>query len=309
MIVCLSLNPCLDQSASIPRFSYDSPNRIAVERLDVGGKGINVARVLTELGESCLVVGFDYAGAPLCAALAEEGVACRLVPVAGKLRVNLKLKEIETGRTIEISERGATVTPEQVQKVGERLLDRCAPGDWAVLCGSLPPGAGSETYGSLCAALKEKGCRVAADCDGDALLHVLLTRPDLIKPNEQEFQALTGVSAGDLPAALRACQTLHSRGVGAVCLSRGAEGALLSTPEGAFLSPAAPVVPQGVQGAGDSLLAGLLFALNRGETPQNALRYASAAAGASVMRPGTLLGKKEDVEALLPGMTAERCCF
>lgn len=309
MIVCASLNPSLDKSASLSHFFYDRPNRIAVERLDVGGKGINAARLLKELGGNCLLIGFDYTGAPIRAALEKKGIACRLVPIDGELRVNLKLKEIGTGRTIEISEGGAPVAPRQLEEAEALLLGCCAPGDWAVLCGSLPPGTGAETYGRLCGALKKKGCHVAVDCDGPALAAAAAAGPDLIKPNAQEFQALTGVSAGDTPAALAACRALHSRGVSAVCLSRGAEGALLSLPGEAWLASAAPVTPQGVQGAGDSLLGGLILALNRGDAPPDALRYASAAAGASVMRPGTLLAKRADAEALLPRVRVERFCF
>lgn len=309
MIVCASLNPCLDKSASLAHFSYDCPNRITVERLDVGGKGINVARLLKELGGKSLLVGFDYAGAPIRAALAEAGVACRLAPLAGELRVNLKLKEADMGRTLEISERGIPVSLEQLKEMETLLLDSCQPGDWAVLSGSLPPAAEPTTYGRFCEALKRKGCRVAADCDGPALAAVIAKGPDLIKPNAQEFEALTGVSAKNIPAVLHACRALHSRGVGAVCLSRGAEGALLSLPGEAWLASAAPVKAQGVQGAGDSLLGGLILALSRGDTPQEALRYASATAGASVMRPGTLLAKRADAEALLPRIRVEQCCF
>ena len=309
MIYALSLNPCLDKTAAVPQFFLDAPNRIQVERLDLGGKGVNVARVLLEMGGEGLLLGFDYTGEPVKNAMEKEEIPVWLLPVAGDLRVNMKLRDLATGHTIEINERGAQVSAEQLQQLTDELLRRCRPGDWIALSGSLPPGAGVDTYACLCRALKEKGCHVAVDCDGPALLAALEEGPSLIKPNAQEFFALTGVSADDLSAALAACRILHEKGIGMICLSRGEDGAILSTLKGAYSCPAAPVTALGVQGAGDSMLAGLLTALSRGEDASQALRYATAVAGASVMRPGTLLGQKVDAERLLSLLPMPEICF
>ena len=309
MIYAISLNPCLDKTAAVPRFSLDAPNRIQVERLDLGGKGVNVARVLAEMGGDGLLMGFDYAGEPVKKAMEKERIPAWLLPVAGDLRVNMKLRELESGRTIEINERGAEVSQAQLQQLTDELLRRCRPGDWVSLSGSLPPGAGTDTYAGLCRALKEKGCFVAVDCDGPALLAALEEGPALIKPNAQEFFALTGVPADDLPAALAACRKLHEKGVSMICLSRGEEGAVLSCKDGAYSCPAAPVPALGVQGAGDSMLAGLLIAFSRGENAKNALRYATAVAGSSVMRPGTLLGQRADAQRLLAQLPMPDSCF
>ena len=309
MLHCLSLNPALDKSASLPRFSFDSPNRLELQRLELGGKGVNVAKMLRTLGAEVCLSGFDYAGKPVEKALAGSGVSLHLLPLNGELRVNLKIKETETGRTLEINERGCAVNEEELTGLGKALFDLCRPGDFISLSGSLPPGAPRNTYAGLCGALKKKGCFVAVDCDGDVLWHALSAAPDLIKPNAQEFEALTGVSAQSLPEAIAACKKLLQKGVGAVCLSRGAEGALYCGKEGVFSCPAAPVAVKGVQGAGDSLLAGMLFALSQNIHPGEALRFASAVAGASVMQPGTVLGKKEDVEKILSRMPESLRCF
>lgn len=309
MIYALSLNPCLDKTAAVPCFSLDAPNRIQVERLDLGGKGVNVARVLLEMAGEGLLMGFDYAGEPVKTAMEKEHIPAWLLPVSGDLRVNMKLRDLETGHTIEINERGAEVSEAQLQQLMDELLRRCRPGDWVSLSGSLPPGAKADTYAILCRSLREKGCFVAVDCDGPALMAALERGPSLLKPNAQEFFALTGVQASDLPAALAACRKLHAKGIQMICLSRGEEGAVLSTAEGAWECPAADVPALGVQGAGDSMLAGLLIALSRGYDAPKALRYATAVAGASVMRPGTLLGQKADAERLLQQLPIPRSCF
>ena len=308
MILSLCLNPCMDKSAFLPRFSPDAPNRLTVERVDLGGKGVNVARVVRELGGGGLLVSFDFRGAPVAAAMEREGVPCRTVCLDAELRVNLKIRERETGRTLEISEQGAPVRPEDADAVTGALLRESGPGCWVSLSGSMPPGMPVDTYARICALLKEKGCQVAADCDGEALRAVLEEKPALIKPNAQEFFALTGADPDDDGAALNACGALITRGVGMVCLSRGESGALLVTEKGAWRCPAADVKVRGVQGAGDSMLAALLLSLDQGAEPGEALRFATAAAGASVLRPGTLLCRAEEVRALLSSLPPPQRC-
>ncbi len=306
MLYALSLNPCLDKTASIDRFDPDAPNRVLVERLDVGGKGVNVARAANALGGGVKLIGFDYRGQPVASAMAKEKVPCALIPLAGDLRVNMKLREEETGRTLEISERGLETSREDIRRIIARLLDSVHPGDWVALAGSLPPGAAVETYARICRELKAKGCSIAVDCDGPALAAAVGEQPDLLKPNAQEFNRLTGVDAMDNAAAADACRKLIGQGVEWVCLSRGRFGALLVNKEGAWTCPAAQAPVKGTAGAGDTMLAALLLAIARQLPPAEALRYASAAAGASVMRPGTLLCRREDAEKLFQSLRAER---
>lgn len=296
MITCLSLNPCLDKTLTLPHFTPDAPNRVYLERVDLGGKGVNVARTIGVLGGDCRLVGFDYQGRPVAAALESAGVAHDLVTLDAALRVNLKLRETETGRIIEISEKGAVVSPDALAQISARLNP--PRGSWAALSGSLPPGAPENTYEAFCRRLHALGCRVAVDCDGPALRHAIAAAPDVIKPNAQEFAALTGVDPADELAIRAACQALHRKGVGMICLSQGPCGALLSTAQGCWHCPAADVPVRSAMGAGDAMLAGLLLALSKGESPETALRYASAVAGAAVMQPGTQPGDPRDVARL-----------
>ena len=305
MLYALSLNPSLDKTASIDRFDPDVPNRVRVERLDVGGKAVNVARAANALGGDVKLIGFDYRGQPVASAMAKEKVACSLIPLAGDLRVNMKLREEETGRTLEINERGMEVSQEDLDQAIMRLLDSVRPGDWAALTGSLPPGAPPETYARICHALKEIGCRTAVDCDGLALAAALEEQPVLLKPDAQEFTSLTGADAMDTAAAVAACRGMLREGVEWICLSRGPFGALLANRDGVWTCPAASVPVKGTAGAGDTMLAALLLAIQRHLSPADALCYATAAAGASVMRPGTLLCRGEDAEKLLPEIRVE----
>lgn len=304
MMYILSLNPCMDKTLSLPQMDLDNPNRVLLERTDVGGKGVNVARVVSTLGGNGLLMGFDYVGKPVETVMKKEGVPCALLPVDGEMRVNLKIRETNIGRTVEINEKGVFHDADLLQQMENALLDRCADGDYVALCGSLPNGAPRDFYGRLVKKLKEKGCFAAVDCDGEALEKALLAGPSLIKPNLPEFLALTGSCDTALPALLKECRAFHEKGVAMICLSLGPEGALLSTRDAAYFCPAADVPVLGTQGAGDSMLGGFLCALSMGKTLPESLQFASAAAGASIMRPGTLLCTKEDTDLLLSGLQA-----
>ncbi len=304
MLIALCLHPCLDKSAALDIFDAGAPNRITVERMDVGGKGVNVARAARALGGEARLIGFDFDGGPVARACQEAEVPCRLVPVPGRLRVNLKILERSSKNTIEINEQGAKVGAEALSALEETLFASLGPGDWVTLSGSLPPGIDHTYYAELCEKIRAAGCLAAADCDGPALAAAAEAGPALIKPNAGEFFSLTGADPLDDQAALAACRQLLKKGVGMVCLSRGAAGAVLAAPGGAWRCPSARVTAMGTQGAGDSLLAGLLTAFQKGMEPPEALRFGCAAAAASVMRPGTLLCRREDVESLLPSLRA-----
>ncbi len=303
MIYAVSLNPSLDKTVSLPLFRPDAPNRVTVERMDVGGKGVNVARVARELGSQVLLTGLDFDQEPVRLAMKKEQVPCRLFRASGSLRVNMKLREMETGRTLEINEQGPKVDEALLGRVLDDLLGSVQPGDWVSLSGSLPSGAASDTYRRFCEALQSRGCLVAADCDGEALREALQARPALIKPNIQEFSALCSFDPDDRVSLLSACRKLLGIGIGHICLSMGGEGAWLVSPHGAWACPAAQVQALGTQGAGDSMLAGLMTAFVQGMDDPDALRYGSAAAAASVSRPGTLLCRKTDVDALVNTLT------
>lgn len=306
MIISLSLNPCMDKSLSIGKMDLDNPNRVTLERTDVGGKGVNVARVAHTLGADVTLMGFDFDGTPVQNAMEKEQVPCLMTRVAGDMRVNLKIRETDTGRTVEINEKGVPLSENTLQDMENMLLSACKEGDFVSLSGSLPNGAPPSTYARLTEKLKAKGCFVAVDCDGAALPPAIAKGPSLIKPNLPEFLALTGTEDTSVPALLALCKKYHEQGVGMICLSLGAEGAILSTREEAWFCATADVPVRGTQGAGDSLLGGLLCALAKGGSLPEALQFASAAASASVMRPGTLLCTKEDALSLLPRLSPVR---
>ena len=301
MILSLCLNPCIDRTASCPVFDPDSANRISTVRQDVGGKGINTAIALRNLGgeAEAVVLVPEESRSFLLAYLSGHPFPVLEVPVPGRLRVNLKIRT-QDGKTIEINEEGAPTAADAQKRAEDLLLSRASGSFMVLLTGSLPPGVPAGYYARLVAALKQRGVPCAVDADGEVLRLALKEKPALIKPNLQEFARLTGQTpASPLDAGRMADRLRLETGCGAVCLSLGAEGAVLAARDGCFYAPAVPVAVQSLHGAGDSMLAALCLKAETVGFGAEALRFASAAAAATIRLSGTQMCTLEDTLLLL----------
>ena len=172
-----------------------------------------------------------------------------------------------------------------------------------VLSGSLPRGVAPDLYARLARATPA-GCRVVLDTSGPALAAGIAAGPHLVKPNRNELAALTGAPVDDLADLVAAARRLVAdHGVGAVVVSLGAAGALACDATGGWLATAPPVRVRSAVGAGDSMVGGLVVALDRGDPLPDALRLGVAAGTAAVLTDGTQLCRAADVARLRPTVT------
>ncbi|GAA2025729.1 hexose kinase [Pseudokineococcus marinus] len=306
-VVTLTAAPSLDRTLEV-----GGPlRRGAVQRatgsvVEPGGKGVNVARVLAAAGRGVVAVLPADAGDPLLAALADAGLPARPTPAGGPVRTNTAVTEPD-GTTTKVNEAGPELTAARGAALREAVLDAAEGSRWAVLSGSLPPGAPASLYADLVAPLRARGCAVAVDTSGPALAALLgpgadpATAPDVVKPNGEELGELVGEDGdaleADPRAAARAARALVARGVGAVLVTLGARGAVLVTAEGAWSALPPPVVPRSTVGAGDSALAGYVLADLRGLEAPERLRLAVAHGSAAAALPGSALPRPEQVRA------------
>ena len=304
MIVTLTANPSLDRTVTLPGpLSRGQVQRALTTTSDPGGKGVNVARVVTAAGRLAVAVLPGQHDDPLLLALRDVQVTHRPVPVAGRVRVNLTLTEPD-GTTTKVNEPGLELDADVREALAAVLVREAAGARWAVLSGSLPPGVPVDWYAELVARLRTTGARVALDTSGDPLLATLAdgvsALPDLVKPNGEELAELTGQAGRDLEndpaAAVEAASGLLERGVGAVLATLGAAGALLVTPEGSWSATPPRIRARSSVGAGDSALAGYLLADLDGAGPEDRLRSAVAHGAAAASLPGSSLPAPADVD-------------
>ncbi|WP_370325840.1 1-phosphofructokinase [Euzebya sp.] len=298
MIVTVTPNPSVDRTLAITALERGQVLR-ATDRaqVDPGGKGINVVRALRAAGvDATAVVPVGGAeGEQLVGLLAERGITPVRVPIRGAVRANVSLVEPD-GTVTKVNEEGPALDGDEVDALLGAAESAVAGAAWLVGSGSLPPGVGDRFWADLITRGHAAGARVAIDTSGAGLGTAIDAGPDLIKPNLDELAEAVAAPLPSLAQAITAAEQLRRRGVGTVLASLGADGALL-VGDGVRLFAHAPVDrPVSSVGAGDSLLAGYLAALDRdGAGPAEALRLAVAYGAAAVQLPGSSLPRPADL--------------
>ena len=301
MIYTVTLNPALDKTATVENLRLDSVNRISELRVDPGGKGINVSKVVRELGAKTVAIALlgGHTGTMLRNMLAELGIECKVLEVEGETRTNLKIKDPALKTNTDINEPGPEVTDEQLRGMLDGLVGEVGSGDIVVLSGSLPRGAAAGTYKVWVAALKKTGAKVYLDADGDKLGRGIEAKPDLIKPNEIELGAMMGRTLDADEKIVEAARELIDGGLDRVMVSMGGAGALYVARDVTIKANPVKVPVGSTVGAGDSVVAALAYAQDKGLGLEDTMRLAMATGAANVMQSGTQAAPRELVDSLI----------
>lgn len=300
-ILTLTVNPALDVSTSTEQVSSGHKLRCGASRLDPGGGGVNVARVVQRLGGQSLAV--FTAGGPTGEAyrrlIEAERMPALAVPIQGSTRQDFTVDETSTGKQFRFVLQG----PELLESEWRACLDLVAasmPVDgYVVASGSLPPGVPEDFYARVARLARESGARCVVDASGPALSEALAEGVFLVKPSLRELTAHFGAALeGEQSQVDAACALVAGGAAEHVALTLGESGALLASKSGLIrLSvPDVPVVS--TVGAGDSFLGAFVLRLAQGRPLEAAFRAAVAAGSATVMTPATELCHRADVERL-----------
>ena len=299
MITSICMNPAFDKTVEVDTLTQGATNRIRSVRMDMGGKGINVAVVAKRLGMDALCIGCmgeDGAG-QLTALMNREGLPHRFLTVPGAVRTNLKVFSRENRLVTELNEPGERLDAEDLERFFALAREEAAHSDYMVLTGSLPPGCPQGTYRSLIQALPDTKC--VLDTEGVELRLGTEAQPFLIKPNLAELEQTLGMELRTLRSIRDAASIFLHKGVEHVVVSMGAMGAMYVGAALTLYAPAVKVEARSTVGAGDAMVGGLLMGLQQGNDMVQAFRCGVAAGAASVMTEGTQLIRAEDFEKLL----------
>lgn len=297
MITIVNLNPCLDWQYNVPSFTHGGMNRVRRISEAATSKGTNVAVVLKNLNHAPNCIGFNFLdGAEKVTARFDAlDIGHDFINVPGAVRVNIKLFEEDSGTMTELNQPGSFVAQEYVEKLIQKVAAISNTGI-LVLSGSLPAGVPTDIYATLTKLWRGK---VFVDAEGEPLLQAIAECPFAIKPNLYELESTFGVSLKTPAEIVNFCRT-NLRSIKITAVSMGEEGAVLVTPDSAYFCPGIPVKAQGLAGAGDSMVAGLIHAIISGGGADEQLRMAAACATASVTLPGTELCTICDIDKFLP---------
>jgi 6-phosphofructokinase 2 len=301
-IVTLTVNPALDLTVSVDRVVSGPKLRCGTARLDPGGGGINVARVLHRLGTPTVAlyaVG-GLTGERLRDLIDREGFSHRPIAVADETRQSFTAHEDSTGKQYRFVLPGPKLSENEWQGLLETTVEMAEKAQLVVASGSLAPGMPDDFFARVAKALDREGVRLVLDSSGPGLVTTLeRAHVHLVKPNMDEIVELAGKEL-DWPKGQAdwAGALIARGGADIVVVTRRAEGALLVTRERRTrITPPAMEV-QSATGAGDSFIAGLCAGLVRGWTAVEAGILGVAAAAATLLTPGTELCHPDDVERL-----------
>jgi len=302
MILTVTLNPALDKTLFVDRHAPQDTLRATRVLHIAGGKGINVSRALRALGEDSLALApiGGHSGAHLAELAAAEGLNLFPVPIAGQSRTAITIQVAGSDRYWHYLEPGPELSPAEqagLLRAFESALPRCHT---VVLSGSLPAPSAAPVITEMVRLGKLAGVRVALDAFGAQLRSAMEAGPWMAKPNQEEWLNTWGDPLDTEESRFRALDRMAAWGIEVAVLSLGVGGALALTAGVRYR-----VLPPGIRevndlGSGDSFVAGLCWATQRGYNPEESLAWAAAcgAANAAVWDPGGI--DRAEVERLRP---------
>ena len=281
MIYTVTFNPSLDYVVQVEHFQGDAVNRTSEEHVYPGGKGNNVAVIVSNLGMKSRALGFKagFTGAAMEQMLQEFGCDTDFIALEeGVTRINVKVKSDDE---FEINGQGPRIPDEKIRQLYEKL-DALESGDVLVLSGSIPNTLPDDMYERIMERLAGTDVRISVDATKDLLLNVLKYHPFLIKPNNHELGDMFRVTLESDDEIAEYARKLQEMGARNVLVSMAGDGAILVAEDGSVLKqlpPAGEVVNS--VGAGDSMVAGFLAGYLKTGSYEEALKLGTAAGSAT----------------------------
>ncbi len=300
-IVTVTFSPSIDKSFTTPELVPDKKLRCSAPQLDPGGGGINVARAIRILGGEATAVfpSGGYTGKQFNHLLEDEGLPIMIIESTNETRENIVVVDQSKNLQYRFGMPGTELKAEEWKEI-LHAIEAMVDIEYLVCSGSLPPGVPEDIYAQLAVVAKRKGAKCIVDTTGRPLKLAIESGLYLIKPNLGELSAFAGREFLSIDDAKEISLGIVSKGhCEVVVVSMGPEGAMLVTKDTSEIYSSPKVERKSTVGAGDSMVAGIVYSLSRNKNIQEAVRYGVACGTAATMNPGTELCRKEDVEALM----------
>jgi len=289
MITTVTLNTSIDKAYYMDGIIQNGKvMRVSSCRNTAGGKGLNVARIITLCGEEVKATGFagGYNGAYLEALLTKDSINHHFIHIQGETRSCINILDKKYGST-EYLEPGCEVTEAEEGEFLKSFKQIIRDSEVITISGSVPKGLSPDFYQNLISQAKEEGKSVILDTSGKLLESGLKARPTMVKPNRDEIGMLFGVRITGLSDVIDYAKKIHEMGIPYVVISLGGEGALFVCDDGIYLGRPPKIDVVNTVGCGDSMVGAFAVALKRGYESRQALRFAVAIAAANALSPST----------------------
>lgn len=303
LVVCL--NPTIQRTFVVPNFRVGEVNRSRTQRTDASGKGVNVARVLAQLGAE--VTHLTQSGGRdhdlFCSLAEEEGMRLDLVETDIEIRLASTIIDEERRSVTELVEEGREVPPDVEGRIRARFLSHLPGLDGLVISGSKAAGFSPGLFPWMVGEARRHQTTVLIDYRGEDLLGSLSRGPHYVKINAAEFVATFlpdlvpngevaehGVNGDLLEAVQQKMRELHENYGIAPILTRGAHPTLYLHEGTVREEHPIEITPVNTIGSGDAFAAGFIYRVLRGSALVEALRFGHecAARNAQLLKPGSL---------------------
>ena len=300
-VATITLNAAYDLVGHLKRIELGEVNTVETLGLFPAGKGINVAQVLKDLGVDVTVGGFlgeDNQG-DFVTLFDKLGLQDKFQRVPGRTRINVKITETDADVT-DLNFLGYDISDSAWQQFVADSLAYCQSFDIVAVCGSLPRGVTPDLFADWLKQLHQAGIKVVLDSSNAALTAGLNAKPWLVKPNHRELEAWVGYTLNSLEEIVSAAKKLKAQGIANVIISMGAQGSVWLSDE-AVIQAQPPKCENVVStvGAGDSMVAGLIYGLINDLPPKDTLAFASAVSAFAVSQSNVGISDRTLLEPIL----------
>lgn len=307
-VIAVTMNPSIDKTIVIEHLVPYGLNRALSVRCDPGGKGINVARVLKNLGADVTVFGLiaGEQGKHLVNFLKSADISADFIQNPGETRTNLKIFDQSTNKTTEINETGFDVTPEVLESFKRRFREIVREAEIVILSGSLPPGIPEGFYRECIEIAKAQGAKSVLDADAEALSKGIRAVPYAVKPNLHELESLEGHPLSGRDEIVDAAQKLIDSGIEIVIVSMGPDGAIVMDRKEKYKVDSWDVEVKSATGAGDSMVAALSYSILNNDSLLEMCKITTAAGTVTASKEGTQICTWGEVMHSLQKVTATK---
>ena len=299
-IITITFSPSIDKSASVKSLIATKKLKCDNVNLQPGGGGINVARVLSKLGAKVLAVfpSGGYTGAYFNNLLTAENVGYVSVPAQNETKENFVILDESCNNQYRFG------MPSNILLASEyeaclKLIASYKDAAFIVASGSLPPGVPLTIYADIAKIANKNNAKFIVDTSGQALKNAVNQTVYLLKPNLNELGFLAGIKNLDILDVEKVAKDLLSKiNCEIIVVSLGSQGAMLITKTQTYTVKPPNVAVKSTVGAGDSMLAGIIFSLSIGQNLEQALKYGVACGTAATLNSGSKLCELADIEKI-----------
>lgn len=307
-IITYTPNPALDVNTVAEKVGPDEKVRCEKPSREPGGGGINVSRALKRLGLNTTAV-YTKGGAigDLYAELInDEGFDQVPIEVSAMTRENLSVQNAQDNNMYRFVLPGAELSEKEWKQLLEKV-DDLKGAEYLIASGSLPPGVPDDFYAMLSERARKYDIRFILDTSKDPLRAILKSGAFLIKPNRKELTQLVGEDLNNDEELIKAAEGIvKDHDIEIVVVSLSAEGAILATKDKTEKLPSPSIQKkESSVGAGDSMVAGIVYSLAEGKDIQESVMYGLASGSAALSTRGTELVYKQDADRLYRDLLKE----